>query len=179
MREELVIVGSGGQGVLLAGDIVAWANILMERNAVWIPLYGPAKRMGNSMCSITASDRDIYSLVVESPDTLIAMSEKSLLAHIHSVKPGGLILLNSTSSEVEIKRTDIEIITIDADTIANKLGKRRVANIVMVGAYVRRRGLIPWEKLTEGLRHVLIENGLQNLIHINVRALEEGAKQVA
>ncbi len=175
MYEELIIAGAGGQGALFAGDLIAEAHILNGRNVALVPLYGPEKRKGKSMCSVIVSDEEIGCHIAERPDVLIAMNQSSLDEFISLVKPGGLVIGNRIFVDSGSLRNDIEIEKIDADALAHDLGNRSVANLVMVGAYMRKRKFVEWIQLLEGLQTLLSKEGKERLFEINRRALERGA----
>ena len=174
MYEELIIAGAGGQGSLFAGDLIAEAHILKGRNVALVPLYGPEKRKGKSMCSVIVSDEEIGCHVAEHPDVLIAMNQSSLDEFLLLVKPGGLVIGNGISPGKNSLRTDIEMIQIDADAIAHELGNNAVANIVMVGAYMRKRKFVEWVQLLEGLQTLLRKEGKEGVFEVNRKALERG-----
>jgi 2-oxoglutarate ferredoxin oxidoreductase subunit gamma len=178
MLEELIIAGSGGQGIMLAGNVVAKAGFLSGTFAAWLPSYGPEARGGTAKCSVIISDEEIITPIIEEPDALIAMNGPSLVKYAPMVKSGGLIIANSSlCAEFSAGRQDVRIIEIDADGIAEKeIGNKKTANIVALGTYLGIRKLLSWDKVLEALVDVLEEEGKTKLFEVNKKALAAGAR---
>lgn len=174
MLEELVIAGFGGQGVLSMGQLLAYAGMLEDKNVAWIPSYGPEMRGGTANCGVTISDSEISSPLVTEPSTAIIMNLPSLSKFEPTVKPGGLLLINSSLVDQKAQRTDVKVYEIPANEMAAELGNDRVANIVMLGAFLELTKVVTIDSIIESLKKVLPERR-HNLIPLNREALEKGA----
>lgn len=174
MLQEILIAGFGGQGVLSTGQLLAYAGMLENRQVAWIPSYGPEMRGGTANCGITISDESISSPLVTEPTTLIVMNRPSLDKFENAVVPGGLILINSSLVEQKVKRTDVQVLEIPANALAEELGNVRVANNIILGALIELTGIVSIEAVVESLKKVLPARR-HNMIPINQQALEKGA----
>lgn len=142
MEEKIIIAGFGGQGIMYLGKLICQAGMRMGLNVTYIPSYGAEVRGGTANCHVVLSDRTIASPVVGSATTLIIMNEPSLLKFESSLSPDGLLLLNSSLIKIKPKRNDIRIEPVPATETAHRLGDVRVANVVMLGRYLRCRDLL-------------------------------------
>lgn len=171
MTEEILIAGFGGQGVLFLGQIFTHMGMNKGFNVSWLPSYGPEMRGGTANCSVIISNDMIGSPVVFNPDTLFILNKPSLEKFESSVKKGGLLLLNKSLIDVESKRSDIKVYNVNATEIASKLGNVRVANIVMLGAYLSIKNLFSTQEVKDVLKEFSKTDEIYNL---NLKALEEG-----
>lgn len=140
MYEQIIIAGFGGQGVLFLGKILAYMGMDTGKELSWLPSYGPEMRGGTCNCSVIIADNKIGSPIIQSPDTLIAMNKPSLEKFVGKVKPGGLIVLDSSLIDIKVDRTDIDVIYIPAMKIAEEHSLGQLGNMVMAGAYIRAKG---------------------------------------
>ena len=145
MLEEVIIAGFGGQGLMLMGRLLAYAGMLEGRKVAWMPSYGPEMRGGTANCTVIISSEEIASPIVTNPKTVIAMNKPSLDKFESLIQKDGLIVLNNSLIDQEVKRDDIKVLKIPANDIANKLGNLRVANMVTLGAYVKKSGVVRLE----------------------------------
>ena len=122
MLLHMLLAGFGGQGILFAGKVAAQVGMLKEKQVSWLPSYGPEMRGGTANCSVCIDDAPIGSPIVSEPQTLIVMNAPSFDKFSDKVKPGGMIVLDSSLIEKETKRTDINIISLPATEIATKHG---------------------------------------------------------
>jgi len=136
MQYEVVIAGFGGQGVMLAGQLLSYAAMDAGYEVVWLPSYGPEMRGGTANCTVVVSDKAIASPIVPSPGAAIVMNNPSLQRFGNAVKPGGLVLINSSLVNTALERNDVTQVKIDANSIAQKLGTAKAANMIMLGAYL-------------------------------------------
>ncbi|ABP67144.1 2-oxoacid:ferredoxin oxidoreductase subunit gamma [Caldicellulosiruptor changbaiensis] len=171
MTEEILIAGFGGQGVLFLGQIFAHIGMKKGYNVSWLPSYGPEMRGGTANCSVIISNDMIGSPVVFNPDTLFVLNKPSLEKFEASVKKDGLMLINSSLVDIKAKREDIKTYYIAATEIASKLGSVRVANIVMLGAYLRLKEMFSTSEAKEVLKEF---SKTEQIYNLNCRALEEG-----
>jgi len=173
MREEIIMAGSGGQGIMFAGTLLAHAAMEEGLNVTYFPSYGAEMRGGTANCTVIISDDNIGSPVVTNPSTLLAMNESSLQGFAPKVRRNGLIIVNSSLLKKEIGIGDIEVLEIPATELAERLGDKRVANMVILGAYIKRRKVVPLKRTIECLEKVLGE-GREDLIELNKKALRKG-----
>ena len=110
MKKQYVFAGFGGQGMLLIGKFVAMANMLDGKHVSWLPSYGPEMRGGTANCSVIVSDEEVGSPMVNNADVLIAMNLPSLDKFEHTVKPGGLIVVNSSIIDRKVQRDDVKVV---------------------------------------------------------------------
>ena len=136
MQKEILIAGFGGQGVLFAGQVIAYAAMDSGKEVTWIPSYGPEMRGGTANCIVIVADGKISSPIVTSFDTVIALNQPSLDKFEPSVTVGGLIVANQSMMNRAVKRGDLKVVTIPATEIAHGLGNVRVANSVILGALI-------------------------------------------
>lgn len=177
MLEELIIAGFGGQGVMSMGQLLTYAGMIENKYVAYIPSYGPEMRGGTANCSVTVSDREISSPVFTEPTSVIIMNQPSLKKFEPAVKPGGLILVNSSLVSAKVARQDVKVLEIDANLHAEKLGNSKVANIVILGAYLEMTKVVTIDSVVESLKKVLPERR-HKLIPLNRQALEMGAEIV-
>lgn len=175
--ERMVIAGFGGQGVMLMGQLLAYAATNKELNTIWFPSYGPETRGGTANCQVIISDSEIYSPVFSECETAIVMNGPSLDKFEDKVVPGGRIFVNSDLVSREVKRDDVEVIKVPVNQIAIELGISKVANMVMLGAYLEKSGKFSDEDILKVLKKMFGEEKA-HLIDVNANALAEGRKKI-
>lgn len=175
MTEQIIFAGFGGQGVLLAGQIVAYAGMEEGKNVSWLPSYGPEMRGGTANCNVVVSDEEVASPVVVEADCAVVMNRPSMEMFESAIRPGGLLLLNSDLIEVEPTRTDIKIIRIPANTLAEQAGTIKAANMVILGAYNACVNLVDNKTIIACLEKIMGEKK-KHLIPMNEQALAMGAQ---
>ncbi|MBC5648087.1 2-oxoacid:acceptor oxidoreductase family protein [Christensenella tenuis] len=175
MTEQIILAGFGGQGVLLAGQIIAYAGMNEGKNVSWLPSYGPEMRGGTANCNVVVSDEEVGSPVVVEADCLIVMNRPSLEKYEKDLKPGGLLLLDSDLIEIEPTRSDIKVIKVPANSLAEQAGSIKAANMVMLGAYNACAHVVQNKTIIECLEKIMGEKKA-HLIPMNEQALELGAQ---
>jgi len=165
------VAGFGGQGVLLAGEVLAEAGLDAGLEVSWLPSYGPEMRSGTSNCHIRLSNEPIDSPLVTSPNVLLAMNEPSLKKFVSSVEPGGWILYNGEAIPEDCKRDDVRALAFPFTQIADGLGEARVANMVIVGTLLEITGVLP-QASVEAALHRLVKH--TKWLEIDERALARG-----
>ncbi len=173
MTERMVIAGFGGQGVMLMGQLLAYAATKKGLNTLWFPSYGPETRGGTANCQVIISDEEIYSPVFSECETVIAMNEPSLDKFEDKVVPGGTLFVNSDLVSREVERTDIKVIKVPVNKIAIELGVSRVANMVMLGSYLKEANLFADKDIIDVLKKMFGE-GKAHLIEVNEKAIAKG-----
>lgn len=157
----------------MMGKLLAHAGMVEHRHVSWLPSYGPEMRGGTANCHVIVSEHQIGSPVIAESTGVIAMNLPSLDKFELVVKPGGRLLINSSLVERTSTRTDVEILEIPVNDMANQQGSLRVANMVMLGAFIALSHVVNKDTILEVLKDVLGQKK-QHLLDINVRALEEG-----
>ncbi len=177
MTHDIVIAGFGGQGVMLMGQLITEAGLKENKKVTWLPSYGPEMRGGTANCNVVVSDEEIGSPIVLSPSAAIVMNIQSFEKFAPMVRPGGVLLINSSLIEQTCARTDIKQILIPANEIADKIGSSRVANMVMLGAFLKATEAVEVESIVYTLKKKLPAHR-QNLMPMNEEALKAGAARV-
>ncbi|HEY8365134.1 MAG TPA: 2-oxoacid:acceptor oxidoreductase family protein [Haloplasmataceae bacterium] len=173
INEKVICAGFGGQGVMLMGQLLAYAANDSNLNTLWYPSYGPETRGGTANCSVTISEEPVNSPVISKADTIFIMNNPSLDKFESKVKPGGRILINSSLVDRKIHRDDINAYYIPANEIALELGNSRVANMIMIGAYLQITKLFEKEIILKILKKSFGE-AKAHLLGINDKAIEAG-----
>ncbi|MBI3244535.1 MAG: 2-oxoacid:acceptor oxidoreductase family protein [Chloroflexi bacterium] len=176
MQTEIIISGFGGQGALFAGQLLAYAAMDEGKHVTWIPSYGPEMRGGTAHCTVIISDDEIGSPLVRNPAAVIAMNMPSLDKYESLVAPGGVLVINSSLTAHAAARTDIHVIEVPANAIAEELGSatRSVANLVLAGAMLAATNALPLEAVEQALEAHLPERH-RKLLGANREALRRGA----
>jgi 2-oxoglutarate ferredoxin oxidoreductase subunit gamma len=177
LYEELIIAGFGGQGVLLSGKLLARAAMEQGLQVTYMPSYGPEVRGGTANCMVVMAGEPIACPLISRPDAAIVMNQASLDRFGPKLKPGGLIVLNSSLAKILPARNDIEIVSIPADEIAVKLGAPRSANMVALGSYLQKRNIMSPRHISDCLELVLAKRH-HDTIAVNQQAIEAGARFV-
>lgn len=175
MQTEIIIAGFGGQGVLFGGQLLAYAGLDEGKHVTWIPAYGPEMRGGTANCTAIISDEEIGSPLVRNPSAVIAMNRPSLDKYENMVKPGGLLVVNASLLDRAVNRTDIRVLEVDAAEVAEKLGDKRMTNMVLLGALLANLPVLPLSAIENALKVHLPERH-KRLLPKNFEALREGAK---
>lgn len=174
MLEEIIIAGFGGQGVLSMGQTLGYSAMVEGKEVSWMPSYGPEMRGGTANCITILSDEPISSPIISKFDTAIILNQPSMEKFESKVKPGGLIIYESTNILHASKRQDIEVIGIPAADEANKLNNIKVTNMVLLGAYLCKKPVVKIDSVIEALKKVLPER-YHNMLPLNKTALLAGA----
>ncbi|MBN8585026.1 MAG: 2-oxoacid:acceptor oxidoreductase family protein [Ignavibacteria bacterium] len=177
MLEELIVAGFGGQGVLSMGMTLAYAGMVENKEISWMPSYGPEMRGGTANCIAIISDTKISSPIISEFDSAIVLNQPSMEKFESKIKPGGLLIYESSNIFKPSTRTDIEIIGIPAATEAVKMKNSKILNMIMLGAYLERKPVVKIDSIIEALKKVLPER-YHNLLPINKDALNRGAELV-
>ena len=148
---EVLMAGFGGQGMLLAGKVLAQASMEAGREVSWLPSYGPEMRGGTANVIVCIASTPIGSPLTDSPRALIAMNLPSLEKFAPKVKPGGVIVINASLIDRDAHRDDCLVIKVDARALAQKAGSARAANFVMLGAYAGAVDVVPAEAIERAI----------------------------
>jgi len=174
MHAEIIISGFGGQGVLFAGQVLAYAAMDAGLHVTWIPSYGPEMRGGTAHCTIIISSDEIGSPLVRHPTAVLALNQPSFEKYEPLVVPGGVLIVNASLITHTSRRTDIRFIPAPANQIAEDLGHSKLANIVLVGALLANLEGLPVNVVETALTNHLPERH-RHLLEANQQALRRGA----
>jgi 2-oxoisovalerate ferredoxin oxidoreductase beta subunit len=174
---RIKVAGFGGQGVLLLGLMLSQAGMLARRQVSWYPAYGPEMRGGTANCSVTIADHEIGSPLIQHPSTLIAFNGPSLDKFGGDVEAGGTIFYNSSLIDEPPKRTDVNLVPVPINEIADRLGNPRVANMVMLGAVLASDCVVSREAVIAAMPTVV--KSQPQMIELNKKAIAAGMEAVA
>lgn len=172
MLEELMVAGFGGQGVIMLGQMLAYAGLEEGKNVSWMPAYGPETRGGFANCTVMLGNEDIYSPATSSPTSLVIMNLPSLDKFEPMLRSGGFILVNESLVNRDVQRTDVKKLMIPATAIATELGNVKAANMVALGAYIGKTKLVKLETVISLLPKIF--KGKEKLIPLNENAIKKG-----
>ena len=175
MTNEILFAGFGGQGVLSMGMTLAYAGMLEGKEVSWMPSYGPEMRGGTANCIVIVSPARISSPIVTSFDSAIILNQPSLEKFQPAMKKKGLLLYEQSSVMNRPTRGDIESLAVPAVQEALRLGKRQVANMVMLGAFLARSPIVGFGTVLQALKKTLPERH-HHLLPLNEQALEIGRR---
>ena len=175
---RVICAGFGGQGVMSMGQLLTYAGMLAGKEVSWFPSYGPEMRGGTANCAVTVSDKQVGSPVISGDATCaIVMNLPSLDKFESEVKPGGKILVNSSLIERKVERTDVDVYYIPANDIALELGNPKVANMIMLGAYLQAEPTVEVDSVLEAFKKVFGPSK-EKFVPLNKEALDKGAKAI-
>ncbi|MBC8246390.1 MAG: 2-oxoacid:acceptor oxidoreductase family protein [Deltaproteobacteria bacterium] len=175
MQSEVMFAGFGGQGILASAKILAHAAMGEGFEVSWVPSYGPEMRGGTAYCTVVVSDRPIGSPIIRNPQHLVAMNRPSLEKFAQMIKPKGVILINSSLISINSGRDDVVELIIPVTDIAREMGEVRAANIVALGAFVARSGIVGFDQIIKAVKDEFAKK--EKFIPLNVAALEKGKQE--
>jgi 2-oxoglutarate ferredoxin oxidoreductase subunit gamma len=173
MQTEIIFSGFGGQGALFAGQLLAYAAMDEGRHVTWIPSYGPEMRGGTAHCTVIVADDDIGSALVRRPQAAVVMNQPSGDKYLPLVAPGGVLVVNQSLVALRAERSDLRVIEVPANTIAEALGNARLANMVLTGALLQATGVLPLPAVERALAAHLPARH-RGLLDANRQALRQG-----
>ena len=172
--EEVIIAGFGGQGVLLAGKLLAQAAMKAGRQVTYMPSYGAEVRGGTANAAVVIAETPVACPVVSRPDSVIAMNKASLEKFGGRIKPAGLLVVNSSLIDDWPRLSQADVLAVPANEIAVGLGNVKTANMVALGAYLQKRGILSTDEVAEALPEVLAVRH-HKMLSVNAEALRAGA----
>ncbi len=178
MEKNFILAGFGGQGILLAGTILANAFMLDDKNVTWYPCYGAEMRGGTVNCEVVVSDTEVSSVHKSECDYALVLNQQSFDRFINNIKSGGTIIANSTLVAESRPRNDIHYVFAPMGKIANELGTSKVTNVVSLGVLSSVIDFVSEEALKLGIEKVL-GNKKRDLLPLNLKALEAGSELIA
>lgn len=177
MKEEIIIAGFGGQGVLSMGKILAYSGVMQDQEVSWMPSYGPEMRGGTANVTVIVSDNRISSPIVHEYDTAIILNQQSLTKFESTVKPGGLLLFDPNGITNPPTRKDITVHSIEGAEEAAKMGNPKTFNMIVLGAYLKLKPIVAMENVQKGLEKSLPERHHKS-IPLNLEAIKVGMEKV-
>lgn len=177
MKDEIIIAGFGGQGVLSMGKILAYAGLIDDLEVSWMPSYGPEQRGGTANVTVILSDSPISSPVLNSFDTAVILNQQSLDKFEKSVKPGGTLIYDSYGIHRLPTRTDINIYRVDAMEATFDMKNSKTYNMIVLGALLKIRPLASVDSVMAGLKKALPERH-HHLLPLNREAILKGMELV-
>ena len=176
MTREYLFAGFGGQGLLFSGKVLAYKALIEDKNVSWLPSYGPEMRGGTANCSVIISDEPVAAPLIANPDVLVAMNLPSLDKYESTVKPGGIIIVDSTLIERKIERTDVDAYYIPATAMANEMGAPTLANMILTGKLLEITNEFTEETVQKALGKCISARH-QDMLELNKKAMEVGRSQ--
>ncbi len=173
MQNEFLFAGFGGQGVMFAGQLLAYAAMDAGLEVTWIPSYGPEMRGGTAHCIVVVSDKAIGSPIVRQPTIAIIFNNPSFIKYAPQVKSEGILIFNETLISARTDRSDITTLAVPATQMAEKLGNTRLMNVLLLGAALSAVPVIPVEAVRGALETHLPARH-RDLLPLNLQALEAG-----
>ena len=173
MKEEIIIAGFGGQGVLSMGKILAYAGLMNNLEVTWMPAYGPEQRGGTANVTVILSDAPISSPVLDTYDTAVILNQQSLDKFEDKVKPGGTLIYDPSGIHRPPTRKDITVVSIDAMSAAIEMQNSKTYNMILLGALLALRPVVDTEAVVKALRKTLPERH-HHLIPLNEQAISRG-----
>lgn len=177
MKEEIIIAGFGGQGVLSMGKILAYSGIMQGQEVTWMPSYGPEMRGGTANVTVILSDKKISSPILSKFDTAIILNQQSMDKFEESVKPGGLLIYDPNGITRHPKRKDITVCSIAAVDLSAELGNSKAYNMVVLGAFLCKKPIVNLENVIKGLKKSIPERH-HSLIPMNEKAIRIGMENI-
>ncbi|MCM1483414.1 MAG: 2-oxoacid:acceptor oxidoreductase family protein [Muribaculaceae bacterium] len=177
MKEEIIIAGFGGQGVLSMGKILAYAGLIDDLEITWMPSYGPEQRGGTANVTVILSDSPISSPVLNSFDTAVILNQQSLDKFENAVKPGGTLIYDSYGIHRAPVRTDINVYRVDAMEATFDMKNSKTYNMIVLGALLKIRPLVSIDSVMAGLKKALPERH-HHLLPLNREAIVKGMELV-
>jgi len=173
-QTKIIIAGFGGQGVVVAGNILARASLAEDKHVTGMVSYGAEMRGGTANSTIVISDDEIASPIVETPDIAIILNQPSLEKFQTRIADSGLLIINSSMVSGEVQRDDLDVVEVPATEIASQLGNIRVANIAVLGAFIEKTNLLKAQSILQAIED-LFSKKKPGLVEINKNAFREGA----
>lgn len=175
MTTQILLSGFGGQGILFTGKFLAYKGLLADKNVSWLPSYGPEMRGGTASCSVIISDEEVGSPIISQPDVLIAMNLPSFEKFEPTVRPGGIVIADSSLIETKSARSDIDVYYIPATALASEMGKQSLANMIILGKLLSVMGEFDEENIKTVLSKV-IPPKKADMLEINLNAMQLGSQ---
>jgi 2-oxoglutarate ferredoxin oxidoreductase subunit gamma len=172
MQTEIQFAGFGGQGILLSAKLLAYTAMKQGYFVAWVPSYGPEMRGGTAYCTVVIGDKRIGSPIIKNPSHLVAMNRPSLEKFAATVKPGGIIFINSSLIPTRSERDDIIELIVPANDIAIQAGSVKAANIVALSAFVAKSKIVDLDLLKDCIKEEFAAKA--KIMPLNMDAFDRG-----
>ena len=174
MSKTFIFSGSGGQGIMSMGTMLAQAALDSGRHAIYMPSYGPEQRGGSAKCTVVVDEDEIISPLASKCDTLIVMNEQAYEKFAKTLRAGGILVANTSRIDSEIKKDSFTVVEVPADDLAVELGNIKCANIILIGALVgSEAGIISEEAILKSLDKKFASKK-KEVLELNHKALQKG-----
>lgn len=173
MLEQVIIAGFGGQGILSAGKMLAYAGMIENRNVSWLPSYGPEMRGGTANCHVIVSDEPVCSPVISQATAVIVMNRPSIEKFEGVVDHNGIIIIDSSLVDIKPERKDVKVYGVPASQMASDMANVAFANMILLGKLISLTNIVSSGSMAEALKEVLPEKK-HYLIPEEMKALEMG-----
>jgi len=173
---NILLAGFGGQGILFAGKVIAYAGLMDNKEISWLPSYGPEMRGGTANCSVCVSDKPIGSPLVANPNVFIAMNLPSFDKFIDAVEPNGTVIVDSSRIAKKVERTDLNVFYVPASDLAEKNAINGLANIILVGKLFQELGFCTQDALDKAIAKC-IPARKADMLDLNKTAIKIGMAQ--
>lgn len=177
MTKEIIIAGFGGQGVLSMGKILAYSGLMEDMEVSWFPSYGPEQRGGTANVTVILSDKPVSSPVINEFDVAIILNQPSLEKFAPLVKPGGILIYDPSSISAPPQKADIFIYKIEASKTASEMKNLKIANMIILGGFLKVCPIVDLEHVMLGLKKSLPERH-HKLLPMNQEAILKGMEIV-
>jgi 2-oxoglutarate ferredoxin oxidoreductase subunit gamma len=180
MTEKIIIAGAGGQGIMLMGKVLAEAAMKEERFVTWLPAYGAEVRGGTAHCMVTVSDNEISSPIINEADSLIVLNAPSLTRFSKRLKEKGLLIVNNSlaaKDEIAALTSAYSVFSSPFSDIALELGNVKVANIIALGCFIAKTGIVAKESVSSTIEDMTPKNR-SDLAEINKKAFLKGMELI-
>ncbi len=172
MHNEIILAGFGGQGVLLIGKLLTYAGMKAGLEVTWMPAYGPEMRGGTCNCTVVLSDRQIGSPITSKPHGIIVLNLQSIDKFESQLRPGGIMVMNTSLINRPAVRTDITVVPVPCNQIAQDAGTAKAANMVGLGAFIGASGIVDLDVVKKTLAETFAAR--PKLVGINQVCLDKG-----
>jgi 2-oxoglutarate ferredoxin oxidoreductase subunit gamma len=169
---EVTWAGFGGQGIMVAGQLLAYTGIREGKQVCWIPSYGPEMRGGTAYCTVVVSSTRIGSPIIRNPQAACVFNRPSFDKFSPIIKPGGLLLVNSSLIDVTTDREDLTELLVPANQMARDAGSPKVTNVAMLGAFIGATGIVTYDNLIAILKEKLGHK--KSLLDLNMKVIKQG-----
>jgi 2-oxoglutarate ferredoxin oxidoreductase subunit gamma len=173
MEYTIIIAGSGGQGTLFLGRLMAYATLLENKEVTWMPSYGAEMRGGTANCTVIISDEMIGSPVIRNPHILVVMNDASYNRFTGKLRPGGMLLYDSSLISRTDHREDIKALGVPASMLSATMNSTKLANMVMMGAFISCTGILSLDSVIRALSDITPPNR-KNTMDINKQLIAKG-----
>ncbi len=173
--QQIILAGFGGQGILFAGKLLAYAGMLKGKNVSWLPSYGPEMRGGTANCHVILSDEEVASPIITSPTVVIALNLPSLDKFEDSTQPGGIVIYDSSLIERQVERKDVVSCPVPATQMATDMEKPTLANMIAIGRLLVQSDVLSLAEIEMAMEKC-VPAGKRSLVETNMNAIKAGMK---